>query len=223
MIAKSYVFGNGNSLRLQSSFFVSDMQRLHVWLLTWFLILYRRLLPPFGCLRIWAIWDRNWLVLLALLPFSLFSPAINLYQAIAQSPSSPIPLKGCVYDIPLSEEAFIGLSTTSRTCAIVSDTIILVATLIKTWSIRKGLLAMNLDAGDSEISLPSLLLRDGTVYFATLLTLNIATLVIYLIPELINGHTVMPPHTEPPITQLGSRWFSASHEQWASVVRSLRK
>jgi len=25
----------------------------------------------------------------------------------------------------------------------------------------------------------------------------------------------MPPHTEPPITQLGSRWFSASHERWS--------
>ncbi|KAI0919881.1 hypothetical protein AcW1_002980 [Taiwanofungus camphoratus] len=56
----------------------------------------------------------------------------------------------------------------TRTCAILSDLIVLFVTWYHTYSIRKEACRTNI-----KTSLVSLLLRDGTVYFVVLLVLNL--------------------------------------------------
>lgn len=64
------------------------------------------------------------------------------------------------------------------------DAVVLIATWMKTWSIHRGIKSTNIDAR-SDVSLPELLLRDGTIYFVALLCLNIAALVLSTTPQVM--------------------------------------
>jgi len=68
---------------------------------------------------------------------------------------------------------------TSQACVIIGVTIILVATWIKTWSIRQLLKSTD----GTIVSLSELLLRDGTLYFIVSICLNVASLVLDIIPH----------------------------------------
>jgi len=142
----------------------------------------------FISLRMFAIWGRRWLVLVVILPISLVPAVSNAYlfsfmrlSPLATTPGSP--LHGCNWVPLLSAGVVSRLSTGTRICAIAGDAIVLVATWLKTWSIRRGLKALDVNGEQSKVSLTGLLVRDGTLYFATLLFFNVLVLVVSNTPE----------------------------------------
>jgi len=144
----------------------------------------------FGALRIWAIWGQHWLVLVTILPISLVPAVMDIYQntLIRLSPLTsplPFPVGGCSWFIPLPIDAQTRFATATRACAIAADAAILAATWMKTWSIHRGLKSANItvDVGRSRISLPELLIRDGTLYFGALFCLNVIDLALDVTPE----------------------------------------
>jgi len=140
----------------------------------------------FGAFRTWAIWEHNWLVLAIILSVSLVSPAIDLVLAahlrILPVPG-PEPIGGCgsLYTLPIA--SLTRLSVATRATAVAADAIILAATWTKTWSIHRVLISNNITLRKSNMPLSGLLLRDGTIYFAALLCINIPALVLDAIPE----------------------------------------
>jgi len=54
---------------------------------------------------------------------------------------------------------------------------------MKTWSINREIKKNGVNLGQPGMSLSGLLIRDGTLYFATLLCLNIASLVVDTTPQ----------------------------------------
>jgi len=142
----------------------------------------------FSAVRIWAIWGRHWLPFVIVLFICLMSPAINLalytHLHIVSAPG-PQPWGGCGSFLSVSIDTLTRLSITARASAITADLIILAATWIKTWSIHRVTKSTNIGTGQSTASLSGLLLRDGTVYFATLLCLNITALVLDTTPQVL--------------------------------------
>jgi len=142
----------------------------------------------FSSLRIWAIWDRYWPILVVILPVSIYPAGANLYYTALERVDPEISdlqamLGGCWWTTLAPVKVITPLSLTTRACAIIADTAILIATLIKTWSIRQQLKQTVIHEGQSGISLSGLILRDGAWYFAALLGLNIAVLVFAVSPS----------------------------------------
>lgn len=135
----------------------------------------------FSSLRIWAIWDRNRMLLITTFPVIFVPAALHIWQyssvRISASPL-PVPFGGCMGISTLPITTLEKASTVGRACSIVADMIVLIATWTKTWSIRKDLNACNVTYGQRGPSISSLLRRDGTLYFLVLLCLNIAHLVL---------------------------------------------
>lgn len=146
----------------------------------------------FTSLRLWAIWDRNCFVLAIVLPVALVPIGVNVYLLVLSSPytndSSGLPsvLNICEESINISLRTYLIVPMVSRSFSILGDAQGLIATWIKTWYTRRELKAvMQDDFGHSQPSISDLILRDGTLYFATLLALNIAVLVLDI--SLISG------------------------------------
>jgi len=147
----------------------------------------------FECLRIWAIWNHHWLVLLLVIPTSLFPMVLDAYVAISERPlmlALPTPLEGCSLNIPLSIDAYTHSTVAELVFGIVTDTIVVVATIMKTWSIHRSLPGINTDGERSNPSLSRLVLRDGTVYFVVLLGVNITAIVFSLTPKFFSFNIV---------------------------------
>jgi len=142
----------------------------------------------FGAFRTWAIWGRHWIPLVLILPISLLPVALDLYQVTRLHtfavPGSP-PLSGCNISVSLPIETQIRFGTITRASAIASDVLILAVTWIKTWSIHRDLKLANINSGKLNVSLSGLLLRDGTIYFAVLLCINISCLVLDTTPKVV--------------------------------------
>jgi len=146
----------------------------------------------FSALRIWAIWGCHWLPLAIILPISLAFIATQIYQNSAVRVSVldlPFPVGGCLGAISLSPQTAMRVATVSRTCAIAADLVVVVATWVKTYSIRRGLTSRAVDMGQPVVSLSGLLIRDGTLYFIVLLCLSIAALVLITTPSVIFNPT----------------------------------
>lgn len=143
----------------------------------------------FGCLRVWAIWGRHYLLLLVILALTLLAAVVSMYQMITSQSSLSelsILLNSCYWTTttPFPPGAIPHIGVATRSCAIIADAIIAAATCVKTWSIRRELQGMNLiHSYHSKISLSGLLLRDGTVYFIVLFTINVICLIFDLLPR----------------------------------------
>jgi len=131
----------------------------------------------FFALRVYAIMDRQ--VTLAVTVFVLASllPAISLYQ---QSTISLSIVHAPVLGFGICQEhstIFVGtysiLATTCRVATAASDLLVLVITLVKTFNMRRL-------ASEHNIRTPlmTLLLRDGSLYFAAIFTLNVADVIL---------------------------------------------
>ncbi|KAI0365794.1 hypothetical protein BV20DRAFT_1056178 [Pilatotrama ljubarskyi] len=148
----------------------------------------------FSALRVYAIWDKDWRPLLLVLIIALSVPVTNMYHYIQSIPQAFLyPLYGCAESTTLDEDqldayaessylvfaskcssSFIfRLSLATHTCAIAADLLVLVLTWIKTYEVKKLAAVLRTDASFSY-----LLLRDGTLYFGTMLILNAVDLIV---------------------------------------------
>ncbi|CCM00311.1 uncharacterized protein FIBRA_02341 [Fibroporia radiculosa] len=140
------------------------------------------IIPLFSSLRVYAVSDGNWLLAMLTLMLGLVPLATNMFSAIRTSR----PFVEFVGDLPVCTftqfysnsthykrvrvcgNLDIEFTVATRTCAIASDAIVLLVTWWKTYSIKK-----DADRAHLKSSVATLLLRDGTIYFLALLTLNI--------------------------------------------------
>lgn len=131
----------------------------------------------FSAFRVWAIWGRELRPFLVVLPFCLVTPVLNLYRVTQATPifdhSLPIPFGGCGTDYGLPLSLYIMFSDIVRAIAIATDALVLIMTWIKTRSIYKAVRRVKVGTGLSE-----LLIRDGTLYFGSLLLFNVVDLIV---------------------------------------------
>ncbi|OBZ67914.1 hypothetical protein A0H81_12146 [Grifola frondosa] len=135
----------------------------------------------FSALRVYAIWNRDWRPFILVLLVGIVVPATNLYHYARSSPAAFLPpLAGCGEAVNLTPEqllryssASVVLSTVTHSCAIATDALVLVLTWAKTFGIKRAAMSLHIKA-----TLSTLLLRDGTLYFAILLLLNVVDLVV---------------------------------------------
>lgn len=142
----------------------------------------------FSAFRIWAIWGRNGIPLIMVLSISFVSIAINLSiysHVLVFASSPPVPSGGCASSPSFSNTTLTRLGITSRASAIAVDTVILVATWIRTWNIHQGLSGRDINTKNTNISFSGLLIRDRTIYFPALLCLNITSLILDTTPQVL--------------------------------------
>ncbi|KAJ2972979.1 hypothetical protein NUW54_g12156 [Trametes sanguinea] len=97
----------------------------------------------------------------------------NMYHYIRSVAATfDYPLYGCGEDVALTPKQ-LQHCVTLQACAIAVDLLVLVLTWIKTYEIKKLTRGLRTNATFS-----TLILRDGTLYFGTLLALNVADLIV---------------------------------------------
>ncbi|TCD62758.1 hypothetical protein EIP91_006430 [Steccherinum ochraceum] len=131
----------------------------------------------FFSLRIYAIRDRNLSEAVAVLALGCVLPALGLYQQATISLTVVrVPILGfvlCDEKSTISFDIYSRLATAGRVTITVSDLLVLILTLIKTFKIRR-LAAEH----DLRTPLVTLLLRDGSLYFAAIFTFNLLDIVL---------------------------------------------
>lgn len=133
----------------------------------------------FSSLRVYAIWDRSFRWALVVLFLELVPVATSTWTAVASDYTyTGSPLFACTqtarYSIRQGEIA----TYVTRGCLIVSHTIVLVLTWLKTYS--QWLAARRLKL---NLSVSTCLLRDGTWFFLGALALNIAQVIASSVPS----------------------------------------
>jgi len=127
----------------------------------------------FMSLRMYAIWSSDRRIFAVVMLLGIVQPAVNIYYyTTLEIVAVPPPFTGCGENVLLSPSASTALSIFNRVFAIIDDAVILILTWVKTAGIIKHFSSLKI-----HTSLVTMLLRDGTVYFAFLLILNIANLV----------------------------------------------
>ncbi|KAH9939942.1 hypothetical protein B0H21DRAFT_755571 [Amylocystis lapponica] len=129
----------------------------------------------FTSLRMYAIWAKDWRVLVGVAFLGLVPPIVNIYYyTTLKIVSTPPPFVGCGEYVELSTLASdiytVPVAYFNCVFAVASDAIVLILTWTKTWAIRKEFSRFKF------VDVPTfseLLLRDGT----TLFTLNVVNLV----------------------------------------------
>ncbi|KAI0331800.1 hypothetical protein GY45DRAFT_1369766 [Cubamyces sp. BRFM 1775] len=146
----------------------------------------------FSALRVYAVWNKDWRIFVLVFAVAMVVPVTNMYHYIQSIPSAlPWPIYGCgeasyldetqwwrrEYQSTLWLSPLIHLSLTvsivTHTCAIGADLLVIVLTWIKTYQMKKEASVLGSGAAFS-----SLIFRDGTLYFGTMLILNVAHLVV---------------------------------------------
>ncbi|KAH9949064.1 hypothetical protein B0H21DRAFT_730400 [Amylocystis lapponica] len=129
----------------------------------------------FSAMRVYAIRGRDWP--LALLVFVVGSVpfATNIYNFSQMRLIIFTPPDDCVILGSSDEAAQNKLLISTRVCAIASDFIVLLVTLYTTIGIKRTAAMVKV-----KVSLVSLLLRDGTIYFAVLLILSALQAGLYM-------------------------------------------
>ncbi|EIW64011.1 uncharacterized protein TRAVEDRAFT_67927 [Trametes versicolor FP-101664 SS1] len=139
--------------------------------------------PPFiwavfSTLRGYALSGRKWWV--AILIFAFFLPDIVL-TAIYYSRLVPIAVEppfNCLLASNLPEATWIQFTIASRVCLIVGDLIVLIVTWHSTFGITRAARVANI-----RMSLTTAILKDGTLYFACLLILNVVNIIVNAVPN----------------------------------------
>ncbi|KAI0653338.1 hypothetical protein C8Q70DRAFT_937757 [Cubamyces menziesii] len=113
-------------------------------------------LSTFTCLRIYAIWGRDWKALIFVLPLALFKPILGIYKTTDYTSFEADDSGGCLSIYNFQDSVW----TLSKIIPIAIEAVAIVLTGIKTYGIVR-------DARKTGIRTPlaSLLLRDGTIYF----------------------------------------------------------
>ncbi|KAH9907695.1 uncharacterized protein B0H18DRAFT_1076939 [Fomitopsis serialis] len=128
-----------------------------------------------SALRVYAINGLRLPLPSIIMSLSLVPVAINIYNATSLVRMSLPPTDECVYfsNTPVNTQETLEIVT--RASSTVADALVLFATWRINGGTKKLARQMNIN-----ISLTSLLLRDGTIYFCTLLVANIIVLTSYI-------------------------------------------
>ncbi|EIW53064.1 uncharacterized protein TRAVEDRAFT_53479 [Trametes versicolor FP-101664 SS1] len=144
--------------------------------LGWFAIVFN-LLPyliwnAFSTLRVYALCGRDWRIA-ALVCLLMTGPIIaNAYNIPTQTPVNlPEP-----YNCEVNNAITVALHT--KISLIVGDALVLAVTWWKTYRLKKAA-----DAAHMKTSIFELLLRDGTIYFGTMLVLNVLHIIINFVEQ----------------------------------------
>ncbi|KAH9840195.1 uncharacterized protein C8Q71DRAFT_746245 [Rhodofomes roseus] len=127
-----------------------------------------------SALRVYAIGGLDLVLPSVIMFFSLVPVAANIYNATSLVQMSLPPTNSCVYfsNTPVYAQA---IEIVTRACSTFADALVLIATWRINGGIKKLARQMNVN-----VSLTSLLLRDGTIYFCTLLVANVVVLTSYI-------------------------------------------
>ncbi|KAJ2991220.1 hypothetical protein NUW54_g8256 [Trametes sanguinea] len=128
----------------------------------------------FSTLRVYAISRQNWRIALLVAVPGCMPLASNIYLYTQGSTANyPLPI-GCVWlnSIPAnidnrSAKPATAVLIATRTSAILTDVLVLITTWWQTYSLRRLAVQANM-----QVSLATLLVRDGTIYFLVLLAMN---------------------------------------------------
>ncbi|KAI0645162.1 hypothetical protein C8Q79DRAFT_755391 [Trametes meyenii] len=139
--------------------------------------------PPFiwaafSTLRGYALSGRKWWI--GLLILALFIPDIVLtvvYYSKLKPAVLPPPFN-CVLSSNTPESTWIHFVIAGRICLIVGDLLVLIITWHSTYAIRRAA-----HDGQLRMSLTNAILKDGTLYFACLLILNVANIIVNAVPN----------------------------------------
>jgi len=126
----------------------------------------------FLALRMFAMWDRDYKIFTIVLVIGMIAPVSSIYYYTRLSPTIvPLPYTGCAELAKISDNALQTCSLGIRLSAIVSEVIILVLT----WKKTVGTIRLS-GKLESPPSIVKLVFRDGTIYFVSLLILNVANI-----------------------------------------------
>ncbi|TCD64408.1 hypothetical protein EIP91_004124 [Steccherinum ochraceum] len=132
----------------------------------------------FSALRVWAIWDCALGPTVAVALASAIVPAVNLF-GVAEITSFSTVGGGCIPAVRFSPDIAIRVARvvgyTARSAAIASDALVLVLTWIRTADVWRE----SKKTKGFKVTVSSLLLRDGTLYFGMLLIMNIVALILH--------------------------------------------
>ncbi|KAI0740427.1 hypothetical protein C8Q76DRAFT_192660 [Earliella scabrosa] len=117
----------------------------------------------FSALRVYAL-SRDLIISCLVLFLSSVTIGINLAHLWPFSQTMIVPRLGCIEYDTTSVEVQIGFVTASKASLILADIIVIAVTWVKLGRRTRGL--------SGKHSLMHILLRDGTIYFICLLTLN---------------------------------------------------
>ncbi|KAH9847227.1 hypothetical protein C2E23DRAFT_524317 [Lenzites betulinus] len=141
-------------------------------------------ISAFVAARIYAIWDRNWVLAITTFLLGLVNPnsVTVLFALRLKAVLAPWPVWGCEAYIP-DDEIQITVWATQRLPIIASaisilyEVLCLLLTIWKTHAIHR----LQRESGKS-VSLTSLLLRDGSQYFLVMTALSTANIIAAVVP-----------------------------------------
>lgn len=127
-----------------------------------------------AALRVYAINGRNWHLSTVILVLSLLGPATDVVHCVSTYQTVVPPPVGCV--IALSNEDLANkLQIATRACNVAVDALVLLATWRVTYRVVRAGWSAQL-----KVSVTSLLLRDGSIYFGVLFILNMLNATLWL-------------------------------------------
>jgi len=151
----------------------------------------------FSSLRVYALMERDWR--LAVFVALLFLPSvITPAYSYAHQWSPAVDRYGCQLAYLASQPAHDHMRIAGIVADILSETIVIIVTLKKTFSLRNN--DKSETSGSDHPSLSRLLLRDGTLYFGALLILSLADMLVLIfdhVPQSVVGYDywVVPYYT----------------------------
>lgn len=138
----------------------------------------------FSALRVWAISGRDWRPTSLTLALGLVPVATNMLNYIRSKAAYGVGLNGsleCIYSSRLSVSLNNKMVIATRSCAIASDVVVLVAIWAYTRHSRRVAHGLN-----QRFPLVTMFLRSGCLYFIILLTMNVIDIVLWTTTDL-NG------------------------------------
>lgn len=132
----------------------------------------------FSAIRVRAVIGKNWFLILLALAFGLVPVGTNLFRFSHASVdySASVPYVICEGDFKLSSRLENRVIIATRSCSIACDCIVIAVTWYSTYESAR---LRRVDYLEERPTLASLLLRDGSLYFLALLSLNLIDIFTY--------------------------------------------
>jgi len=155
----------------------------------------------FLALRMFAMWNHNYKIFTLVLALGMIGPASSIYYYTTLLPTIvPLPYTGCAELTNISNITLQTCSLVVRILAIVSEMV----NLVLTWMKTAGTVRL-CDKFESRPSIVKLIFRDGSIYFVSLLVLNIAN--IFAIRYKLFGSTALPAFNDVIVSVTVSRFL----------------